>query len=116
MIQVLAIPRWHPAPKNSLLGHWGRRHRLKSSDKEMVGCYALAAGITPAAGKRRVTLRIHLERRQRGRDPDAYWLSLLDALKAAKLIIDDRKEWVELAPVEYHRAEVFATEIILEDI
>jgi len=114
--QILAIPRWHPAPKNALLRNRWARQKLKNADKEMVAAYARLADLRPATGKRRITLRIYLERAKRGCDPDAYWLSLLDALKAAKLIVDDRKECVVLDPVEYHRAEMFATEIILEDI
>lgn len=92
------------------------RSRMKKSDREMVAGYARLAEVPKAKRKRRVRLTIVLGPRQRGADPDAFWKGLLDSLVAAELLVDDSKEWVELAPVEYERGKERATRIVLEDM
>ena len=60
-IHRLTIPNWRPARTNELIyRHWARARRRKKADAEMVGGYALAAGLQPATGKRRVSLEITL--------------------------------------------------------
>lgn len=114
---VLEIDGWHPARKNEWEGrHWSVKNRIKAADKAVVFAANFNAGIPKATTKRRVRLTITLGPRQRGGDVDAYWKSLLDALKCAGLIIDDSKEWVETPPVEYVRGPKKATRIELEDI
>ncbi|HKI30283.1 MAG TPA: hypothetical protein VKA46_00225 [Gemmataceae bacterium] len=114
---VLTIPDWHPARLNQLLTqHWRPRYRLKRADAALVATYAHLTGIPPATGRRRVLLRITLGPRQRAGDPDAYWKSLLDALKAARLLVDDNRQGVELGPVTFDRGPARATAITLENL
>lgn len=115
---VVEIPKWHPARLNAIVGHWGKRSRLKKADRELVWAYT--RNIAPAAGKRRVSLIIVLAGRQKVCDPDAYWKSLLDALVQARMLVDDSPEWVELGPVEFMWARDTTysqgTIILLDDI
>jgi hypothetical protein len=113
---TLTVPNWHPARVNELLGHWRKAHRLKSADRNTVVLEAYRQGVPKARGKRRVHLEIVLGPGQRGADPDAFWKSSLDALVRAGLLVDDRKECVELAPVTFSRGERKATVITLTDL
>lgn len=115
---VVVIPRWHPRRLNELLAcrHWGKRHRLKKADQNMVAAYCHQAGVPLAAGKRRVSLRITLGPRQRGADPDAYWKVLLDALVECGRLKDDSRQWCEVTPVEYDRGPERVTTITMEDV
>ena len=115
---LVAIQRWHPASKNQLKAgrHWAVGHRLKKFDKDVVALAVLGAGVPKAEGKRRVELTIVLGPRQRGCDPDAYWLSLLDALQACGAITGDSHDRVELAPVSYVRGAQAATLVMLRDV
>jgi Holliday junction resolvase RusA-like endonuclease len=117
MIYQLVIPGWHPVRLNQLLHvHYHKANRMKKTDRELIGFYAKQAGIPPATGKRRVSLRIVLVPRQRGGDPDAYWKSLLDALVHAGLLLDDNAKGVELGPVSFVRAAKKTTVITLKDL
>lgn len=114
---TVGIPGWHPRRVNEWDGrHWASRSRAKKSDRQVVALCCLAARVPPASCRRRVTLTITLGPRQRGADPDSYWKSLLDALVACGALRDDRKEWVELAPVRYDRGPARASRITLEDL
>lgn len=113
------IPNWHPARTNALLSaHWAAAQRMKDSDFNMVNGYRLRYGLPKAEGKRRVTLHIIRKPRQAGADPDAYWKSLLDALKRAGLLVDDNRQHVELMPVTYSDKTTanWGTRITLEDM
>lgn len=113
----IIIPSFHPARLNQWDGrHWSRRARLKRGDRELIAYYARVAAIPRAAGKRRVSLRLTLAPGQRGGDPDAYFKSVLDALVHAGLLVDDSKEWCEIAPVIFERGKVRQTMIVLEDL
>lgn len=97
---TISIPNWQPAKINEWDGcHWSKRARLKKSDRNIIKHYS--NHVPAATGKRLVKLVIQLGYRQRGGDPDCYFKSLNDGLKANKLIVDDNKEYVELLPVEY---------------
>jgi hypothetical protein len=114
---TLTIDNWHPARLNLWDGrHWKVRARHKRADREIVGLYARLAGIPPATGKRRVSLRLTLGPRQRGADPDAYFKSVLDALVHAGLLVDDDRHGVELGDVVFQRGKIKGTEIVLEDV
>jgi hypothetical protein len=116
---VIRINGWHPARKNQLKAgrHWSVGAKLKAADRAMVAAHCRLAGVPEATGKRRVTLLVELAKGQRGGDVDAYWLSLLDALKKCGAIKNDSREWVEIAPVEYRRAPgAKGCVITLEDI
>lgn len=118
MKHVITIGGWHPARLNQWDGrHWAVRAKAKQDDRIVIdlACRANAL-VTQATGKRRVSLEIVLGPRQRGCDPDAYWKSLLDGLKHAGAILDDRKECVELGTVTYSRGPRKATKITLEDV
>ena len=119
MRHVLEIPRWHPAKTNQLYrGHWSEKRKLKQFDKLIVSLLAKEQRIPSASGKRRVTLVVVLPPKARGGDVDAYAKSLLDALTHARLLVDDRKEYAELAPVQYERGTAFewGSRILLEDL
>jgi hypothetical protein len=110
-----AIPNYQPTPLNKLLScHWAKRGRLKRSDYQIIGHYL--GHIPKATGKRRVTVTITLAPRQRAGDPDSYLKVLGDALVNAEILLDDNRQWVEWAPVEFVRGPGSQTRITLEDI
>jgi hypothetical protein len=112
----LTISGWHPARVNTLLGSWQRRHRLKKADQQMVGTYARLAGIPPATMPRRVSHTIILGPGERAGDPDSYFKSVLDALTACGLLVDDNRQGVELGQVVFERGPELQTVIELEDL
>jgi hypothetical protein len=114
---TLTVPDWQPARLNQFVGrHWSSGHRLKKADRLLLAGHAMAAGIPPASGKRRVSLCITLSARQRAGDPDAYWKSVLDGLVAARLLIDDNRQHAQLGTVEFLRGDARQTTIILEEL
>lgn len=112
---LIKINGWHPTRLNKLLGDWRRSSRLKKSDRDNIALEMRRHGVVPATGCRRVRLEIVLGPRQRGGDPDAYWKSLLDGLKACGAIVDDRPGCVELGEVTYSRGAKGCV-IILADV
>lgn len=118
MPYVIEIPDYHPPAVNLLLGDWRKRHRLKQELNEFIRVYGLMADVPMARThqtKRRVTLTIVLEPGQRACDPDAYWKATLDALVIAGYLAGDTHKQVELAPVQYERADRKLTRITLEE-
>jgi hypothetical protein len=114
---TIHVPAWHPARLNELLaGHWARRNRLKRHDGEVLALFSRLSGIPKATGKRRVSLVLTLAPRQRAGDPDGHWKSVLDALVAAGMLVNDSHVWCELGPVTFERGKGKATTIILEDL
>ncbi len=112
---TITVPNWQPATVNQLMNcHWSTRNRLKQVDKDMVAFYGRE--VPKATGMRRVRLTITLGYRQRGPDVDAFWKSVLDSLVSDGLLVDDRKEWVVLDPVQYKRGKERATCVELFDI
>lgn len=117
MVQVLVIPEWHPTPLNKLIGCGiGKRARLKRGDADLVAIYAHEQGVDRATGPRRVAFTITLRPRERACDPDAYTKSLLDALKTAQLLVDDRRQMVTTDQPEFDRGPRRATTIVLTDL
>lgn len=117
MIHRFTIPNWRPARDNELINcHWRTKHKRKKADAETVGVYAMVAKVPPAIDKRRVSLEITLKGRQQQADPLAYAKSLLDALVACRLLIDDKAQFMEWAGVMYKRGKDAGTTIVLEDI
>jgi Holliday junction resolvase RusA-like endonuclease len=112
---TIEIPRWHPASLNKLMkGHWSNGHWLKKVDRAMVAAYA--TGVPKAEGKRRVSLHIVLDKGQRAPDPDAYQKSCLDALVHAGVLVDDNRQYSEIAPVTFSRnPKGWGTIITLEE-
>lgn len=102
---VIHIPDWQPATKNKLKAgrHWAVGHRLKKADAAIISAYCRLASIPPATTKRRVRLLVILAPRQRGCDPDAYDLSLLDGLQRCGALKNDNRQWCEKIPTEYAR-------------
>ncbi|MCE9567651.1 MAG: hypothetical protein K8U57_37090 [Planctomycetes bacterium] len=116
---VIEIPRWHPQTVNQLYGthqHWGYKRKQKKLDRAMVTHYVGQAKVPPQERKRRVTLTIVLAPKKRGADVDAYWKSCLDALVGCSALAGDSSKWVELAPVQYERAEAWGCKIELLDL
>jgi Holliday junction resolvase RusA-like endonuclease len=80
----------------------------------MVYCYAAAAGVPSATGKRRVDLKLM---GQKPGDPDNRLKSLLDSLVESKLLIDDSAQWCEIGKIEVvPRRYDKVTEITLTDL
>jgi hypothetical protein len=79
--------------------------------------YAWQSKILSATGKRRVSLHVTLGKGMREFDYDAPWKSLNDAMKHAKLIVDDSCKYVEQGPVTFSRDwKNWGTVIRLEDL
>lgn len=113
----LCVVDWIPTRLNEFADrHWSVRKRAKDGDKAVVKVHARIDGIPRATGKRRVHLWIGLTKGQRRPDPDSFFKSLLDALVAAGLLVDDGPKWCELAPVGYGRGERVRTVIDLQEI
>lgn len=113
----LCVPDYLPLRLNRLLGcHWGKRTRLKASDRETVGWYARTSGIPAASGKRRVSLLFVLARGQRRGDPDGYLKVMLDCLVSAGLLRDDSARYCEIGAIEFARGDKRRTIILLEEV
>jgi hypothetical protein len=112
---TLAIPGWMPTPLNQLMGHHGKRHRLKTKDKQVLGVPILLYGIPPAIGKRRVSVLVVLPKGKRAVDPDALWKSLLDALQEHRVLTTDSRHGVELGPVSFARGDELCTFVTIEE-
>ena len=114
--QRLEIP-FHTARLNQLLGcHWGTAHALKKRDQSAVAICAANASLEKATSPRKVSLFVWMGRKHRRPDPDAFWKSLLDALVACELLIDDSPRWCTLGDVTFGRAEKDSMLILLEDL
>jgi hypothetical protein len=114
---VLVIEGWHPCRLNQLVGcHWGTRSKRKRLDREVIALEALVQKIPKALGKRRISLVLTLAPRQRAGDPDSAWKSLLDALVAAGLLVNDSHLWCELGEVRFERGKAQRTVIVLTDL
>jgi Holliday junction resolvase RusA-like endonuclease len=114
---TLEIPRWRAALLNELMHSVRDKIRLKKLDREMVCAYAWQAKFPPAVGKRRVSLHVTLGKGMRKFDVDAWQKSGLDAMKHAKLIVDDSTEFVEIGPLTFSRdPKAWGTRITLEDV
>lgn len=110
---------WRPATVNELTkrGNHFSAARRKKSDREAVALAAENSGLVPlATTRRRVSVEVTLAGRMRRVDPDAIWKSLLDALVAAQLLVDDSASWVELGEFTQVPGPRKATKIILEDM
>jgi hypothetical protein len=114
---TLAVDGWLPPSLNVLLRmHWARRAKLKSGVYLLVWVLGREAGIPPATGKRRVSLRLTVVNRSHAMDPDNALKVLMDACVQAKFLVDDRAEFCELGRVEIVKGARKRTEIVLEDL
>jgi len=114
MNYIIHIPNWHPTKLNKLMGNGFAASRKKAGDMCMISAYCQK--VPKATGKRRVDMTITLGKGQRGGDPDAYFKSTNDALVRLGLLKDDNRQWLQLEPIMYERAERPATTIVLRDI
>ena len=116
----ITIEDWQPATVNELMASVKQRIRLKRRDRAFINLYVKVRGGVPAAtGKRRVGLRLTMQKGQRRPDVDANHKSFLDALKYCGLIVDDGPLWLEITPVEFDPVRLdghFLTTITLEDL
>jgi hypothetical protein len=110
------IPDWLPATVNQLLRGVRQRIRLKQSDRSIMGGYLLRARLPPPSGPRRVSLRLTLGPRDRERDVDSSWKSVLDALVQAGALRGDDVHSCQLGAVEIGRGGRRSTVIVLEDL
>ena len=124
--QTLTLAGWQPTPLNKLLGmHWAKRNRVKDGDCAVIAAEAASQGVTRAAGRRRVTLRV-LWSQGRGCiahgkvDCDALLKVTLDALVRCGLLLGDGPEHVELGTPTHERITVPALKkgltVQLEDV
>jgi Holliday junction resolvase RusA-like endonuclease len=117
MTYKLRIERWHPYRLNQLINcHWRTKDRRRKADDAMVGYNALQNRLPIATSRRRVDLHITLGPRGREGDEDNWWKSIKDALKNAKLLIDDSRKWCEQGKVTFERGPERATMIILTEL
>jgi hypothetical protein len=115
----ITVPGWHPARLNELLPNRWQAHKLKKRDRSAIAFWSVMCNgpfVPEATGPRRVHLSITLGKGQRAADPDAYWKSLLDALVACKLLVDDNRQNVVLDPVEFSRGKEPETTVELYDL
>lgn len=113
----ITIPRWRPVTLNELFAlHHLAAARKKRGDRELIAAYAQRAGVPPATTKRRVSIAVTLAGRMKQTDPDALWKSTLDGLTAARMLVDDSPDWVELGSMTQRGGDEKATTIRLEDL
>lgn len=115
----IEIPGWHPTTLNKLMNvHWAVRGRMKAQDASIIKRYAEESDVPPADKIRVVTLTYIIKEKSRAKFPDEdnIWKSPLDALKHAKMIVDDSPDWLKKNPVVYLRAKEKGTIIELEDV
>jgi hypothetical protein len=119
---VITLADFRPVLTNQLLSvHWARRSKLKRSDAEIIGQACWAAGVTRAAGKRRVSATLLVPKGGRRPDPDSPQKSLLDALAARHgcgALRDDGPAWCEVAPLAYAVSEGggWGLRLVIEDV
>jgi Holliday junction resolvase RusA-like endonuclease len=112
----IEIPNWTPLTVNKWRSlHWAKANRRKTADRQMIGVYCYKSGLTKATKKRRVELNIIKSGRGRLPDPDAYFKSVLDALKNLGYIIDDSAKWVEWNQPKIERGKQIKTIIEITD-
>jgi hypothetical protein len=108
---------FHPTRLNVLMRmHWSRRGRTAADEALVIGWSCNLAGVPPAKGKRRVSMRLTLAGRDKRSDPDARWKTTLDGLVKAGRLVDDSARWVELGPVEFERGAERKTTLFIEDV
>jgi Holliday junction resolvase RusA-like endonuclease len=113
-VHELTIPEWSPTPLNRLLSRVRARIKGKQTDRLVVVAHALAQDVPRAKCKRRVSVRVTAPGRLP--DPDNLLKSLLDALVAARLLVDDSAAWIELGQVKVERGPRRQTVVTLEDL
>lgn len=112
---TIEIPGWRPAFASELKCHPMRAAGKKKRDVRAVRAASVICGVPPAFTRRRVAVSI-TNLFGSFPDDDAPWKSLLDALVQSGMLIDDNREWCEVAfPPMYMRGEK-RTLIILVDV
>jgi hypothetical protein len=112
----LLLPGFVPTSLNRLTrGRRRDRIRLARGDRDIIRWHARLSGVPPATGPRRVSLVITLPPGERRCDPDAYWKSLLDGLRACGLLVNDSARWVVLGGIDWERGPR-RTAVVLEDL
>ncbi len=114
MIHELTIADWSPTPLNRLLSRVRARIHGKKHDRLIVVAEALNQDVPRAKVKRRVS--VHVTAPGRLPDADNILKSLLDALVAARLLVDDSPAWLELGQIRVERGRRRQTVITLEDL
>lgn len=117
MRNEILIPDWRPTTINTLLGmHWNKRRKAKRADEAMIYYHVRGTDIPAATTKRRVSMVMAYFGRQKERDGDACWKTVLDGLVKADMLIDDNPRWCEQGTVGQMRTDKEYTIIILEDM
>lgn len=119
MIQRLVFDGWQPHPLNEFLyAHRHVRSKALHTDAEVIWGEVKRQGITPARGKRRVSLVIRFNPATHSGevDPDALFKSLLDGLRKAKVLREDNRHWLELGGVTFEAAPCRGLVVVIEDV
>jgi hypothetical protein len=91
------VPNWTPPSLNSFTGrHWKAINKAKRDVAELLTVYAMRAGIKRCTYTYRPVRRVRVAVLYAGSkpDPDNLQKVLNDALKRARLIVDDSEEWM----------------------
>jgi hypothetical protein len=118
---TFTVPNWTPALANSWSGrHFSARARATGEAADLLGAYAVAAGVPRVCEHYRPMRRVRVELRgwRRGRvpDPDGPLKVLLDGLVRARLLVDDAAAWCRWEPPTVVRSAVRETVVTLEDV
>lgn len=113
---LFCVPDWHPSRINELSALPLGGYKRKKRDRIIIAWRASMCGVPRASGKRLLRLILLFPKGKRMGDPDSYWKSLCDALVQCGALVNDSKDWVELAPVEYFRGATMMSIVILEDL
>lgn len=117
MTQTLSLDGWLPVNLNTLMRmHRHARSKALHADAQVIGAEAHSQGLVKAAGRRRVGMLIRYARGKTPVDPDAYFKSVLDALRKCGLLLEDNRHAVELGSVSYEEAPRKGLVITLEDL
>jgi len=105
--------------KRERTSHWVRSKELEQIT-QAVAVLAREQHIPPATAKRRVTVEIHKTKRSRVTDDpanrDSRAKSILDAMVATGLLVDDSDEWLDWQHVhEGDKRDQVETVITIED-
>jgi Holliday junction resolvase RusA-like endonuclease len=114
---TVEIPGWTPPSLNRLLyKHWSLTRRLKRKAMDTVHLACRVAEVPPATGKRRVSITVTTPNRAHFMDVDNIPKTVLDGLRQAGAILDDKAEFCALGLVQALKGREKGTVIILEDL
>ena len=120
MTWTLTLPMLPMSGNKRDTTHWTKRHRERKQIGTAIGWLLLEQRVSPAMGKRRVTITIHKTKRSRRLDDqpnlDGRSKAILDALVEHSALIDDSPMWLDFPRViEGEKRDTEQTVITIED-